>query len=97
MKISPKRRILFLLIFMTPGTPKDLLCYFAGLTDMKFGTMLLICTFGRLPALVTSTVGGSALGEKSYLFAVIVFAAALALSAIGFWIYSKLCSSKKRT
>ena len=97
LKISPKRRILFLLIFMTPGTPKDLLCYFAGLTDMKFGTMLLICTFGRLPALVTSTVGGSALGEKSYLFAVIVFAAALALSAIGFWVYNKLCNTKKRT
>ncbi|MBR6812000.1 MAG: TVP38/TMEM64 family protein [Oscillospiraceae bacterium] len=96
LKISPKRRILFLLIFMTPGTPKDLLCYFAGLTDIKFGSMLLICTFGRLPALVTSTIGGSALGEKSYLFAVIVFAAAFILSVGGLWIYNRICNTKKK-
>ena len=31
---SPKRIFLFLIIFMRPGTPKDLLCYYAGLTDM---------------------------------------------------------------
>ncbi len=96
LKISPRRRVLFLLIFMTPGTPKDLLCYFAGLTDMKFGSMLLICTFGRLPALITSTIGGSALGDKSYLFAVAVFAAALVLSVGGLWIYNKICNSKKK-
>ena len=32
---SPKRNVLFLVVFMIPGTPKDLLCYFAGLTDLK--------------------------------------------------------------
>ena len=42
---------------MIPGTPKDLLCYFAGLTDMKFPVFLLICSLGRLPSLVTSTIG----------------------------------------
>ena len=31
---SPKRTALFWLIFTVPGTPKDLLCYFAGLTDL---------------------------------------------------------------
>ena len=34
LKTSTKKDVLFLLIFMIPGTPKDLLCYFAGLTDM---------------------------------------------------------------
>lgn len=59
---SPKRTALFWLIFTVPGTPKDLLCYFAGLTDLPWGTWLLIATVGRLPSIVTSTVGGSAPG-----------------------------------
>ncbi|MFR1234188.1 MAG: TVP38/TMEM64 family protein [Evtepia gabavorous] len=42
---SPKRTILFLVIFMIPGTPKDLLCYFAGLTDIKFPVFLLVCSW----------------------------------------------------
>lgn len=46
---SPKRTILFLVIFMIPGTPKDLLCYFAGLTDIKFPVFLLVWPPGRLP------------------------------------------------
>ena len=76
---SPKRTALFWLIFTVPGTPKDLLCYFAGLTDLPWGTWLLIATVGRLPSIVTSTVGGSALGEQNYRAAVIAFAIALEL------------------
>ena len=37
-----KRSVLFFLIFMLPGTPKDLLCYYAGLTDLPLGLWLLI-------------------------------------------------------
>ena len=61
---SPKRDFLYLLIFMIPGTPKDLLCYFAGLTDVRFPVWLIICSLGRLPAIITSTVGGSALSTS---------------------------------
>ena len=82
-----RRNILFLIIFSSPGTPKDLLCYFAGLTDMKLGTWLLICSLGRIPSIVSSTVGGNALGTKSYIFAIVVFAASLAVSGAGLLIY----------
>lgn len=87
---SPRRDFLFLLIFTIPGTPKDLLCYFAGLTDIKFGTWLLICSLGRFPSIVTSTVGGDALGSKSYLFAAITFAVTLAVSGVGMLIYNRI-------
>ena len=91
LKTSTKKDVLFLLIFMIPGTPKDLLCYFAGLTDMKPGQWVLICSFGRLPSLITSTVGGSALGSRSYLFAAIVFAVTIAASIGGLLIYNRIC------
>lgn len=91
LKTSPKRDFLFLLIFMIPGTPKDLLCYFAGLTDIRLPVWLLICSLGRIPSLVTSTVGGDALGTQNYWFAGIVFAATLAVSGLGLLLYRRIC------
>lgn len=92
LKSSPKRNYLFLLIFMIPGTPKDMLCYFAGLTDMRFPVWLLICSLGRIPSIVTSTIGGDALGTESYTFAIIVFAVTLLISGLGILIYNRICA-----
>ena len=89
---SPKRLLLFAIIFMMPGTPKDLLCYFAGLTDIDLTKLIIICTLGRIPSVVTSTLGGSAIGDRKYLFAVIVFAVTAALSLAGIAIYNHICA-----
>ena len=97
LRSSPKRTFLFMLIFMLPGTPKDLLCYYAGLTDIKLPTLLIICSLGRLPSIVTSTAGGDALGTESYLFAVIIFAATFVLSALGLFIYNMLCKRHEKS
>ena len=90
LKTSPKRDFIFLVIFMVPGTPKDLLCYFAGLTDMKLSLWVLLCSLGRIPSIITSTIGGSALGSQRYWFAAAVFAGTLVVSALGLWLYSRI-------
>ena len=94
LKSSPKRTILFLLIFMIPGTPKDLLCYFVGLTDMKLPVLMVICTLGRIPAIVTSTIGGNALGTERYIFAVIVFVLTFLFSMTGLLVYNRICKKQ---
>lgn len=91
LKSSPRRVLLFLVIFMVPGTPKDLLCYFAGLTTIPFPVLMVICSLGRLPAIVTSTIGGNALGTERYILAVVVFVAAFLLSLAGLFLYNKIC------
>ncbi len=88
---SRKRDILIFFVMFIPGTPKDLLSYFAGLTDIPMARWLLITTVARLPSVVTSTVGGNAVGEQNYLFAIVVFAATLLVSALGLLIYQQLC------
>ena len=90
LKTSPKRTALLWLVFTVPGTPKDLLCYFAGLTDMKLSLWLVLCSLGRIPSIVTSTVGGSALGSRRYWFAAAVFAGTLVISAAGLWLYDRI-------
>ena len=95
LKTSNARNMLFLVIYMIPGTPKDLLGYFAGLTDIPFPAFALVCTLGRIPSLITSTVGGNALGTQSYGAAILVFAFTFAVSALGLLIYNAICKKHK--
>ena len=88
---NPKRvNTTAFIIFLIPGTPKDLLSYFVGLTDMKLSVWLFITTVARIPSLITSILTGSALGNKRYAVAIIVFAVTLLLSALGLVIYNKI-------
>ena len=95
-KSSKKRDALFFILFLLPGTPKDFLCYVAGLTDMKLSTWIVICTLARIPSVVTSTIGGSALGTENYIAAVIAFAAAAALAGTGYIMYRKISDRKSK-
>ena len=78
-----KRDVLIFIAFFIPGTPKDLLTYFAGLTEIKLSTFLVITLVARLPSVVTSTFGGHLLGEGEYVLAVIVYAATAVISLLG--------------
>lgn len=84
------------LIFFLPGTPKDVLCYFVGLTPMPLRTWAVISAVARLPSIITSTVGGNALGMGNYAFAIVVFAATLAVSGLGLLFYRFVCAAKER-
>ena len=92
---SKKRDLLIFFVMFIPGTPKDLLSYFAGLTDITLSRWLFISTIARLPSVITSTVGGNAVGEQNYLFAILIFAGTLAISALGLWIYQRISKHKR--
>ena len=83
--LRDSRRLEFAMfvIFLIPGTPKDFLTYFAGLTDMRFGAVLAITTLGRIPSIVTSTVAASAFGAGDYLAMGIAIAVSIALILVG--------------
>lgn len=87
LKNTKKRNTLVLILFLIPGTPKDMLTYAIGLTDMSIPLYLLLTTFARMPSVVTSTVGGNAVGDRKYLFAVIVFAVTAVISGAGLLLY----------
>lgn len=91
---SRRLNLLTFIVFFIPGTPKDLLSYFIGLTDMKLGTWLCITAVARIPSIVTSTVTGDALGLKDYQFALIAFGVTLALSLLGILVYRRLSARR---
>lgn len=92
---SKRLKTILFLVFILPGTPKDILTYMAGLTKLTILQFLVISMIARIPSIVTSTVGGNALGKGNYLFALVVFAATLAVSAIGVIIYQQIKKHKE--
>ena len=86
-----KAKVLTFILMTIPGTPKDLLSYFAGLTPLTTRQWLSIVTVARIPSLVSSTVSGAAAGEQNYLLASALMLATLLLSGIGILYYRKIC------
>lgn len=88
---NPKRRnLLTILLFLIPGTPKDLITYAVGITDMSIPTYLLLATAARIPSIIMSTVGGHALGDDKFNYALIAFAVSGAVSLGGYLIYTRI-------
>ena len=95
LRTSKRRNFLTFLLFFIPGTPKDLLCYFVGLTDMKLSTWICITSVARIPSIVTSTIGGDALGEEKYVLAIVAFAITAVVSVVGILIYQKIIKPRR--
>lgn len=53
-----KIEFIMLILFLVPGTPKDLLVYVAGLLPIKPSRFILISTFARFPSVISSTLAG---------------------------------------
>ena len=85
-----KRNALVFFVFLIPGTPKDLLTYVVGLTDMSIPMYLLLTGIARTPAIVISTVGGDSLGLEKYWQGLLFLIGLAILSGIGVLIYRKI-------
>ena len=66
-----------------------------GLTDIEITAFLVMTTIARIPSILTSTLGGNALGSQKYVTAIIVFAVTLIISGAGLLIYNKISNRKK--
>lgn len=87
---TKRLELLVFIVNAIPGTPKDLLSYFVALTKIRLSSWMLIVVVSRIPSVVTSTVGGSALGMENYVFAIVTFAVTLVVSGIGVLIYNRI-------
>lgn len=90
-----RRNALVFLLFLIPGTPKDLITYAVGITDMSIPLYLLLATFARIPSILTSTIGGNALGNNKLLFALGAFIVSGAISLSGYLVFSYMSKKHK--
>ncbi len=90
-----RRDAMTLLLFFIPGTPKDMLTYILGLSDMSILRYLLLTTVARFPSVIMSTAGTDLFAAGKYATAAIVLAASAATGLIGSLIYRYVMQKRK--
>lgn len=92
---NPKKiEWIMLILFLIPGTPKDLLVYLAGLLPVNPLRFILISTFGRFPSVISSTFAGSNLVAGNWKFSVIIYAVTFLIVGIMIFIINKFDKDK---
>lgn len=82
------------LLYLIPGTPKDILVYVCGLSPLPLGRFLFLSTLARIPSVVTSTwAGASFAGNDLWLTAGIFLCTGL-LGLGGIWFQSRYLAKK---
>lgn len=86
LKDSKKMEAVTFLLFLIPGTPKDMLTYVAGTTELRLGKFLCLTLLARIPSILSSTVIGSTAGRGQWAVSLIVFLLTGAIGLLGlFW------------
>ena len=71
---NPKKiEYILIILFMIPGTPKDLLVYIGGLLPIKASKFVAISTFARFPSIITSTLAGANIMKGNWKMMIIVY------------------------
>ncbi len=92
---NPKKiEWIMIILFLIPGTPKDLLVYIAALLPIKPLRFILISTFARFPSVVSSTFAGDNLLEGNWQNSIIIYAVTFLLVGTSIFIVNKLDKSK---
>ncbi len=95
LKNPKKTKAIAFILMLIPGTPKDFLSYFAGLTQLTLRQWLTIVAVGRLPSLITSTATGAAAGQQNYILSVIMLCITTVLTLAGILYYRQICKQQK--
>lgn len=71
-----------IILFMIPGTPKDLLVYIGGLLPIKPIRFINISTFARFPSIISSTLAGANIVQGNWKMMLIVYIVPLILAIV---------------
>lgn len=84
------------ILYLIPGTPKDLITYFIFMLPISVPKFFLITTFARLPSIISSTWCGSVLGQGNYIMSAVIFAATVVAGVVSGAVYAKVTKDKEK-
>ena len=80
---------ILLIMFIIPGTPKDLLTYIGALLPVDAKKFIILSTLLRFPSIITTTIVGKNLIIGNIYFGVIVYVLTFVISIIILHFYTK--------
>ena len=84
------------ILFLIPGTPKDMLTYIVGVTDMSVWKFIGISTFARIPSVLSSTIIGSTMRQGEWKVSLIVFLVTGIIGIVGIGFKVKAGQTKRK-
>ena len=92
---NPKKiEMIMLILFLIPGTPKDLMVYIAGLLPIKPIKFILISTFARFPSVISSTLAGENFAVGDWKMSIIIYAVVFLIVGIIIFFINKFDKNK---
>ena len=92
---NPKRlEWIIMILFLLPGTPKDLLVYVGALLPVDVYKFIIISTLARFPSVISSTLAGSNLIVGNWEFGIAVYLLTFLIIGIVIFIINKFDKSK---
>ena len=88
-KDSKNIELVMMILFLIPGTPKDLLVYLGGLLPIKSWRFILISTFARFPSIISSTIAGNKLLQGKWQVSILAYVITFVLTFIVIYIVNK--------
>lgn len=93
-KDPQKIEVVMALLFLIPGTPKDLLVYIGGLLPIKTSRILALSTLLRFPSIISSTIAGDKLLEGQWKVSILAYVITFAITAIVIFVVNKFDKNK---
>ena len=87
-------RILFIL-YLIPGTPKDILTWFAPLSNISLPSFVVLASLARIPAILTSTITGDSMMEGNWILSLSLFLGIAVIGLLGMWFRDRIISGNK--
>lgn len=92
---NPKRvEWIMIILFLIPGTPKDLIVYIAALLPIDPFRFIAISTIARMPSIISSTLAGSTLANGMWGATILVYVITFAIIGIAIFLINKFDKSK---
>lgn len=82
LKNETNLEIILCLVFLLPGTPKDLFVYLGGLLPVKPLRFILIATLVRFPSVITSTMVGANISNGNWKISLMIYLVTFIVTAI---------------
>ena len=92
---NPKKiEKILLILFLLPGTPKDLLSYIAGLLPIKPARYIVISSLARFPSVISSTLAGANIAVGNWKISILIYLITFAAVGLIIFIMNKFDKSK---
>ena len=82
------------LLFLIPGTPKDLLVYIGGLLPIKTSRFLAISILLRFPSIISSTIAGNNLLEGKWKISILAYVITFIITFVVIYVVNKFDKNK---